>query len=220
MKLSLVVLSEGKARGQAIPITLPQFLIGRDPQCQLRPASPLISKRHCAVLIKNGKVFVRDFGSTNGTFVNEEQVTGQRQIQNDDTLKVGPLTFRVALEAGTPVNKPTPPPPKPSEPTDDDSVAAMLLALQDDSAPEAGGLSEGGDGVPTGSTVHEMISPLSSKSVQGEASEGDAKKDQPREEAKDKEGAKSADKKEKKEIGDTAKAAAAILEKYARRQRT
>ncbi|MCI0456388.1 MAG: FHA domain-containing protein [Gemmataceae bacterium] len=214
MKLSLVVLSEGKARGQAIPITLPQFLIGRDPQCQLRPASPLISKRHCAVLIKNGKAFVRDFGSTNGTFVNEEQVTGERQIQDEDTLKVGPLTFRVALETTPPVNKPTPPPPKPSEPTDDDSVAAMLLSLQDDAAPDGGGLNDA-DGVPTGSTVHEMISPLNSKSPQGEAKEGDPKPEQPKEG-----GAKPADKKEKKEIGDTAKAAAAILEKYARRQRT
>src|SRR5437660_7695918 len=112
MKLSLVVLSEGKAQGQTIPITLPQFLIGRDPQCQLRPASPMISKRHCAVIVKNGKVFVRDFGSTNGTFVNEDAVKGERQLQNEDTLKVGPLQFRVALETNTPVNKPTPPPPK------------------------------------------------------------------------------------------------------------
>src|SRR5206468_555445 len=65
MKLSLVVLSEGKAQGHTIPITLPQFIIGRDPQCQLRPPSPMISKRHCALLIKGGKAFVRDFGSTN-----------------------------------------------------------------------------------------------------------------------------------------------------------
>ncbi len=212
MKLSLVVMSEGKTRGQAIPITLPQFLIGRDPQCQLRPASPIISKRHCAVLIKNGKVFVRDFGSTNGTFVNDEPVKGERQIQNDDTLKVGPLTFRVALETGTPVNKPTPPPPKPSEPTDDDSVAAMLLSLQDEGSPAAAGPSDA-DGVPSGSTVHEMVSPLTSKTPEGEARAEGSKEGE----------AKPADKKEappKKEIGDTSKAAAAILEKYTRRQRT
>ncbi len=74
MKLSLIVLSEGKSKGQTIPIKLSQFLIGRDPQCQLRPASPIISKRHCAVIIKDDKVVVRDFNSTNGTFVNEEPV--------------------------------------------------------------------------------------------------------------------------------------------------
>ena len=67
MKVSLVVMNPGKTQGHAIPITLSQFIIGRDPQCNLRPASPDISKRHCAILIKNGKVTLRDFDSTNGT---------------------------------------------------------------------------------------------------------------------------------------------------------
>jgi predicted component of type VI protein secretion system len=208
MKLSLVVLSEGKANGQTIPITLPQFLIGRDPQCQLRPASPMISKRHCAVIVKNGKVFVRDFGSTNGTFVNEDPVKGERQLQNEDKLKVGPLLFRVALEASAPVNKPTPPPAAPkADASDDESVAAMLLALQDDSS--AGGMTQvDKDGVPSGTTIHEMLSPLTP--------------DKPAEEPPP-EAAKPPEKKEppkKDKGGNTSQAAAAILEKYTRRQRS
>src|SRR4051794_14148341 len=35
MKLSLEVLTPGKGEGKIIPITLSQFLIGRDPQCHL-----------------------------------------------------------------------------------------------------------------------------------------------------------------------------------------
>jgi len=198
------VMSEGKARGQSIPITLPQFLIGRDKECQLRPASPMISKRHCAVLIKGGKAFVRDFGSTNGTFVNEEQVKGERQLKNEDILKVGPLQFRVALEATPPVNKPTPPPPKAAG-SDEDDVAAMLLSLQDDGdgAPAA---KTDSDGIPAGTTVH-MISPI-----------GEEKPPESPEE-----GSKPPDKKAappRKEAGNTAAAAAAILEKYTRRQRS
>src|SRR3954469_20727099 len=108
MKLSLVVLSEGKAKGTAIPITLSQFLIGRDPQCHLRPASAVISKRHCAVLVRGSKAFVRDFDSTNGTFINDEAVKGERELHNNDSLKVGPIQFRVVLEVTPPVNKPTP----------------------------------------------------------------------------------------------------------------
>jgi pSer/pThr/pTyr-binding forkhead associated (FHA) protein len=111
MKLSLVVQTPGKTEGMNIPITLSQFLIGRDPQCHLRPASALISKRHCAVLVRNGKVFVRDFDSTNGTFVNDEPVKGEVEVQHQDRLKVGPLSFVVQVEATTPVNQPTPAPP-------------------------------------------------------------------------------------------------------------
>lgn len=98
MKLSLVVLS-GKPEGKEIPIRLTQFLIGRDADCHLRPASPLISKRHCAILVREDRAYIRDFGSTNGTLVNQEQIQGEAELHDGDNLKVGPLTFQVKLLA-------------------------------------------------------------------------------------------------------------------------
>src|SRR3954462_3106580 len=102
MKVSLVVQTPGKAAGQAISVAAAQFIIGRDPQCNLRPASAMISKRHCAVLVKEGRVFLRDFDSTNGTFLNDEPVKGEVPLKDGDMLKVGPLLFKVAIE-GAPV---------------------------------------------------------------------------------------------------------------------
>jgi len=204
MKVSLVVLIGGKPSGQTIPITLSQFLIGRDPQCHLRPASAVISKRHCAILIKEGKVLVRDFNSTNGTFVNDEPLKGEREVHHDDQLRVGPLNFRLNIEVTAPVNKPTPPPPKSAETSDDDSVAAMLLALQDDAGGPTSGLKDQ-DGVPQGSTVMELPPVTSAEDLAKEA-EGDkpeAKKPEPA----------------KKSSGNTSSAAKAILEKYTRRPR-
>jgi pSer/pThr/pTyr-binding forkhead associated (FHA) protein len=205
MKLSLVVLTEGKAAGQTIAVTLSQFLIGRDPQCQLRPASAIISKRHCALLTKNNKVFVRDFDSTNGTFVNDEQIKGERELKQGDQLKVGPLTFRVVIE-GTPVpvNKPTPLPKVPAtDSSDDESVAAMLLDIAD----EGGGIPKGADGVPEGSTIMELPSPFGADGQTGESNPEAAGKP-----------AKAPEK--KKDTGNTSEAAQAILQKYMRRQRT
>ncbi len=211
MKMSLVVLTEGKASGKIIPVTLSQFIIGRDPQCQLRPASALISKRHCALIARGGKLFIRDFGSTNGTFVNDVQVKGECEVKNEDTLKVGPLLFRIAIEgAPVPVNKPTPlPPPAAKEAaSDDDSVAAMLMDIVDDSNTPAK------DAVPEGSTEMEMVT-LNQPLPPGE---GEAK---PAEAAKAEEGkppAKAATKKQDMNA-DTSAAANAILQKYMRRQR-
>jgi pSer/pThr/pTyr-binding forkhead associated (FHA) protein len=111
MKLSLVVRTPGPNQGKVLEIKLSQFVVGRDPQCHLRPASPMISKRHCAVLQREGKVFVNDFDSTNGTFVNNEQVKGEVELHHGDQLKLGPLLFEVRIEATAPVNRPTPPPP-------------------------------------------------------------------------------------------------------------
>jgi len=202
MKLSLVVLSEGKAKGHTIPITLSQFIIGRDAQCHLRPASALISKRHCAILVKNGKVFVRDFDSTNGTSVNDAPLQGERQLHNEDLLKVGPLEFRVKLEGTTPVNKPTPPPKK-LEVSEDDDVAAMLLSLQDDSSAGTVPVAQQEE-VPAGTTQMEI------HRVPEVAAEPGKPADKPAEKKPD----------AKKQAGDTSAAARAILEKYNRRTRS
>ncbi len=197
MKLSLVVTTAGKAQGQVIPIKLSQFVIGRDPQCNLRPASALISKRHCAVLIKSGQVFVRDFESTNGTFINEKPVKGEAPLQNDDELKVGPLCFKVVIEDQASVSKPTPPPKAPGG-ADDEEAAALLLGLQDEGG--AGDAATGDSAVPAGSTVFDLPNPV------GAPGEAEKKPDAKKPDAKTASASAS-------------KAAESLLAKYSRRQR-
>jgi predicted component of type VI protein secretion system len=154
MKISLMVLSAGSAAGKALPITAAQFIIGRDPGCNLRPASAMISKRHCAVLVKNGKVFLRDFDSTNGTFVNDEQIKGEVALKDGDVLKVGPLSFKLRIEAAP--AKPTPPPKhKTAEDTDEDAAAA-LLSIDDEKGVSVGNSDTAEDEVPGGSTVMDI----------------------------------------------------------------
>jgi len=103
MKVTLVVAS-GVHKGKPIPIPGPQFLIGRDPECQLRPASQAVSKRHCLLVVRSGRVFVKDFGSTNGTFLNNEPITPEavREVKAGDRLQVGPLDFTVQIVASGP----------------------------------------------------------------------------------------------------------------------
>lgn len=96
MKLTLLVKRPGGGF-QEIPIRLSQFLIGRDPDCHLRPVSPLVSKRHCAILIRQGKVFLKDFESTNGTYHNGRLLKGEIELVDGDEFKVGPLVFKVKL---------------------------------------------------------------------------------------------------------------------------
>ena len=108
MKVSLVVAS-GVHQGKVVPIVGPQFLVGRDPQCQLRPASQAVSKQHCAVIIRDGAVYLKDFGSTNGTTLNEVVVQGEeRLLTNNDSVKIGPLDFFVRIEVPAPKPDGTP----------------------------------------------------------------------------------------------------------------
>jgi pSer/pThr/pTyr-binding forkhead associated (FHA) protein len=108
MKVSLVVAS-GAHKGKVIPITGLQFLIGRDAQCHLRPASQAISKQHCGVLVRDGQVYIKDFGSTNGTFVNDVLIKSTEVPAADGTgLKIGPLDFTVRIEVASPQPDGTP----------------------------------------------------------------------------------------------------------------
>jgi pSer/pThr/pTyr-binding forkhead associated (FHA) protein len=108
MKVSLVVAS-GAHQGKVIPLTGPQFLIGRDAQCHLRPASQAISKRHCGIIVRDGKVYIKDFGSTNGTTVNDEQIKDTEIAVADGTsLKIGPLDFTIRIELRAPIPDGTP----------------------------------------------------------------------------------------------------------------
>ena len=99
MKVNLVV-AQGVHTGKVIPIATPQFLIGRDPQCNLRPASPSVSKQHCGIFVRGHQVFVQDYGSTNGTAINGEAFQGEREVASEDKLKIGPLEFVIRFEAG------------------------------------------------------------------------------------------------------------------------
>jgi len=131
--VSLVAVTPGKWQGKEIPITLAQFTIGRDPECNLRSSSPLIGKRHCAILIRGRQVFLRDFASTNGTFVNNQKIEDEWELENADRLAVGPLLFEVRLETSTPVNKPAPMPPMKARVSagDEDAAAAFFLSPQE-----------------------------------------------------------------------------------------
>lgn len=100
MEVRLKVLV-GKNTGQELLVPGPKFFIGRAEDCQLRPRSDLISRHHCALLVEEGFVAVRDFGSKNGTVVNGERVVGERELRAGDHLTVGPLEFEVIVHATT-----------------------------------------------------------------------------------------------------------------------
>jgi pSer/pThr/pTyr-binding forkhead associated (FHA) protein len=96
MEVKLVVIG-GKNQGREIPVTETEFIIGRGEDCHLRPASDRVSRRHCAIRREEGRVTIVDFKSTNHTYVNNEQVTTERELKNGDRLKVGVLEFEVQL---------------------------------------------------------------------------------------------------------------------------
>jgi pSer/pThr/pTyr-binding forkhead associated (FHA) protein len=95
MKLKLIVLA-GAKEGLEIPLKKEKFLIGRAKECALRAGSEAISRRHCAIVLRDSGYTVRDLGSRNGTHVNDEKISKEVPLKDGDELRVGPLIFRVA----------------------------------------------------------------------------------------------------------------------------
>ena len=96
MDVKLVVLG-GKHPGQEIAVPGPEFLVGRAPECKLRPNSDMVSRRHCMISIAEGRATIRDLGSRNGTLVNGQKIAGEHELRTGDKIKVGPLEFEVHL---------------------------------------------------------------------------------------------------------------------------
>ena len=97
MKVKLKVL-QGKSAGMEVKIPKKKFLIGRGDECHMRPKSDSISRKHCAIIVKDQRVYVRDYKSRNGTFVNDEQVETHKRLRVGDTLRVGKLEFEVIID--------------------------------------------------------------------------------------------------------------------------
>lgn len=76
------------------------FLVGRHSKAALTIPSPTVSNIHAELRIENGALFVKDLGSTNGTFINGERIEGEFNVASGDLLQFAEIVFRVGLESG------------------------------------------------------------------------------------------------------------------------
>jgi pSer/pThr/pTyr-binding forkhead associated (FHA) protein len=120
-----LVIASGKSAGKAIAVKRDKLLIGRAEECDIRPLSDEVSRRHCAVRVENGVVSVEDLGSRNGTFVNGRRIDQKTTVFDDDLIKVGSLELKVL--DGTP-RAGTAQAVEPTSWNDEDEVSRWLLA--------------------------------------------------------------------------------------------
>lgn len=77
----------------------PRIVIGRGQEAGLQIPDEMISRRHCEIYLDpSGRVFVRDLGSTNGTFVDGSPV-GTMELTPGHRLQVGKAILKVAYLA-------------------------------------------------------------------------------------------------------------------------
>jgi CheY-like chemotaxis protein len=78
------------------------FVIGRGEGCDVLLFDPALSRRHCHLDWRNGKLVVEDLHSRNGTKVNGRKIIGPQALAEGDQLQLGMSIFAVRLHAVTP----------------------------------------------------------------------------------------------------------------------
>ena len=80
------------------PIGPYAIMIGRSPDNDLRLADSRVSGHHVVLRWTTSKLLVHDLGSTNGTFLNETQVTNPAPIADGDVIRLGSsIRLRIRL---------------------------------------------------------------------------------------------------------------------------
>lgn len=78
------------------PLTADSVCFGRSAACEVPISSDLVSRRHALLERLRGGWRIRDLGSTNGVFVNGEQVKS-RQLADGVLIRIGSAIFRLML---------------------------------------------------------------------------------------------------------------------------
>src|SRR3954470_24925678 len=92
-----LLVTEGAERGKLLPVDGP-LLIGRSaPEEEGRLGGDGEIARHHGRIARDpdGDLTVEDFGSSNGTYVNDERVEGLLKLRAGDELKMGTTVLEV-----------------------------------------------------------------------------------------------------------------------------
>ncbi|MDQ1393869.1 MAG: hypothetical protein QOF30_2846, partial [Acidimicrobiaceae bacterium] len=74
-----------------------ELTVGRANGCGVAiPDDTFVSTLHARVFRRDGAFYVEDLGSTNGTFINDRQVTGTVPLQRGDRLQIGKTVLELA----------------------------------------------------------------------------------------------------------------------------
>lgn len=110
LNVTLIVVG-GDVKTPEVKLRLPST-VGRGRDCSIMLRHPLVSRQHCEIYESSGALMVRDLGSLNGTFVNNQRIEGDAPLQPGQLLTIGTVTFRAIYEdavvGGQPPSGPAP----------------------------------------------------------------------------------------------------------------
>ncbi|KFA92855.1 GGDEF domain-containing protein [Archangium violaceum] len=89
-----IVQIHGPELGKKYALQETEFTIGREEGNHIVVDLDNVSRRHAMIIRKQGRMLVKDLGSTNGTYLNDQEVTQETVLRSGDLIKVGGSIFK------------------------------------------------------------------------------------------------------------------------------
>ncbi|HEX8823690.1 MAG TPA: GGDEF domain-containing protein [Archangium sp.] len=89
-----IVQIHGPELGKKYTLQEHEFTIGREEGNHIVVDLDNVSRRHAMIIHRQGRMFVKDLGSTNGTYLNDAEVTQETPLRSGDLIKVGGSIFK------------------------------------------------------------------------------------------------------------------------------
>jgi EAL domain-containing protein (putative c-di-GMP-specific phosphodiesterase class I) len=80
------------------PVDQETYIVGRRPGVHLQIPSARVSGRHAELLVIGHCLFIRDLGSTNGTYVNRRRIRQPTPLAAGDHIEIADVEFRIELD--------------------------------------------------------------------------------------------------------------------------
>ncbi len=84
-----LVINSGPTPGKAYPLEKPEIFIGRDLANDIVINDPEVSRRHARLSNQGNQYIIEDLGSTNGTSVNGQRLTGPYMLRPGEQITFG-----------------------------------------------------------------------------------------------------------------------------------
>lgn len=119
-EVPILVCTSGALRGQRFRVPEGGLDLGRAEDNHIHIEDEGVSRFHARLLFNydSGKLWLEDAGSRNGVFVNENRVSGHKELKVGDQIAIAQHTFAVRWEDETPAPAPRQEGPTPPEAQD------------------------------------------------------------------------------------------------------
>ena len=112
--VAMLIALDGSERGRRWPLAGDRHVIGRAPGVDISLGDRRVSRCHAEIVRREGRYFLRDLGSKNGTYLNGERLEAAQLMHDGDEIHLGlavrlsfvgagntmPLVFGGSLEPG------------------------------------------------------------------------------------------------------------------------